>query len=337
MRKTRKNRRLWLFVPLLLIILYLIGPKPVAPLYDRTMPVVPADPAGLETMIANHEAAHKLKPDNEARIVWADSSRKKTPYAIVYLHGFSASQGEGDPVHRYIARKYGCNLYLSRLDEHGIDTVDAMVNLTADKLWSSAQLALAIGQRLGDKVILLGTSTGGTLALQLAAAYPDRVAALVLLSPNIAINDPNAWLLNEPWGLQIAHLVTGSKYIVSKEDYGPLYRQYWYPKYRTEAVVQLEEHVETTMNKTTFQKVRQPVGLFYFYKDETHQDSTVKVSAELKMFDELGTSPALKYKEDIPRAGTHVICSGIRSHDVPGVERAIGHFMSDILHVPEVH
>lgn len=335
MRKTRKYRWLWLFIPLLLILVYLEGPKPATPVYNQTMPVAPADPTALETMIGNMEAAHRLKPDNEARIVWNDTSRKKTPYVIVYLHGFSASQGEGDPVDRYIAKKYGCNLYLSRLAEHGIDTVDAMVNLTADKLWSSAQLALAIGQQLGEKVILMGTSTGGTLALQLAAAYPDRVAALVLLSPNIAINDPAAWLLNDPWGLQIARLVTGSDYIISKDDYGPLYRQYWYPKYRSEAVVQLEEHLETTMNKTTFSKVRQPVGLFYFYKDEAHQDSTVKVSAELKMFDELGTPAVLKYKQDIPDAGTHVIGSGIRSHDVPGVEAGIVHFMSDILHLPE--
>jgi hypothetical protein len=47
----------------------------------------------------------------------------------------------------------------------------------------------------------------------------------VLLSPNIAINDPNAWLLNDHWGLQIARLVVGGKYIEFKEDYGPLYRQ----------------------------------------------------------------------------------------------------------------
>jgi pimeloyl-ACP methyl ester carboxylesterase len=336
MRKGRKYRWLWLFIPMVLILAYLEGPKPSAPVYNTTMPMVPADPNDLETYIHSMESAHRLKPDNEARIVWADPSRKKTPVSIVYLHGFSASQGEGDPVHRFIAQKYGCNLYLSRLAEHGIDTVDAMVNLTADKLWSSAQVALAIGGQLGDKVILMGTSTGGTLALQLAAAYPDRVYALILLSPNIAINDPNAWLLNDPWGLQIAHMVTGSDYIISKEDYGPRYFQYWYTKYRTEAAVQLEEHLETSMNRNTFQKVRQPVALYYYYKDKVHQDSTVRVDAELKMFDELGTPPAQKFKLDIPDAGTHVIGSGIRSHDVPGVERGIEHFMSDILHLKEV-
>jgi pimeloyl-ACP methyl ester carboxylesterase len=332
MRKRR--RRWWLLLPLLLILLFLAGPKPATPVYSREMPIVPAAPDSLEHYIQAIEAQHRLKTDNEARIVWADSTRKKTPYAIVYLHGFSASQGEGDPVHRFIAQKYGCNLYLARLAEHGIDTTEQLVNLTADGYWATAKQALAIGRQLGDKVILMGTSTGGTQALQLAAAYPDQVAALVLLSPNIAINDPNAWVVNQHWGLQLAHLITHSNYIVSKDDYGPLYRQYWNTKYRSEAVVALQEMLSTTMNKSTFEKVTQPVGLFYYYKDPVHQDSTVKVSAELEMFDELATPTPLKYKEAIPEAGTHVIGSSVRSHDVPGVEKGITHFLSDILHLP---
>jgi pimeloyl-ACP methyl ester carboxylesterase len=329
------RKKWWLLIPLLLILLYLAGPQPEKPVYSSAIPVVPASPTALETYIHDQEASHRLKPDNEARIVWADSSRKRTAYAIVYLHGFSASSpGEGDPTDRDIAKKYGCNLYLSRLAEHGIDTPDAMIHLTADNYWESAKAALAIGRQLGDKIILMGTSTGGTLALQLAATYPDQVAALVLLSPNIAINDPNAWLLNDHWGLQIARLVTGSKYIESKDDYGPLYRQYWYPKYRVEAAVALEELLETTMNESTFARVQQPVGLFYYYKDKVRQDSTVKVSAELSMFDELGTPPALKYKEAIPEAATHVIGSAIRSKDVAGVEKGVAHFLTDIVHLP---
>jgi pimeloyl-ACP methyl ester carboxylesterase len=328
------RKKWWLFIPLLLVILYFLGPRPKDPVYSTSLPSVPTAFTALETSIHNQEATHHLKPDNEARIVWADSARKKTAYAIVYLHGFSASQGEGVPTDIDIARKYGCNLFLSRLAEHGIDTPDAMINLTADEYWESAKEALAVGQQLGTKVILMGTSTGGTLALQLAAAYPDKVTALVLLSPNIAINNPNAWLLNDHWGLQIARMVTGGNYIESKEDYGPLYRQYWYPKYRLEATVALEELLETTMNERTFGQVKQPVGLFYYYKDKVHQDSTVKVSAELSMFGELGTPTDLKYKEAIPEAGTHVIGSSIRSHDVPGLEKGITHFLSDIMHLP---
>ncbi len=253
---------------------------------------------------------------------------------IVYLHGFLASQGEGLPLHRDIAKKFGCNLYLSRLAEQGLDTVDQMINLTADEYWESAKQALAIGLRLGKKVILIGTSTGASLALQLAAAYPDSVAALILLSPNIAIHDPNAWVLNNHWGLQIARKVAGSDYLSSPKDWGPLFRQYWYPRSRLEGAVALEELLETTMNKETFGKVRQPVGLFYYYKDEAHQDTTVKVSAMLTMFDQLGTPSDQKYKQAFPDAGDHVICSPIRSHDAEGVEKAVEQFMTNILHVP---
>ncbi|MDR3715650.1 MAG: alpha/beta hydrolase [Puia sp.] len=330
-------RKKWLLlIPVLLIILYLSGPTPASPSYNKEMPAVPSGAKELEDYIKDQEAKHVLKPDNEARIVWAnDSLKQPTEYSIVYLHGFSSSQGEGDPTHRYIARKFGCNLYLSRLAEHGIDTVDALINLTAEAYWESAKQALAIGRQLGRKVILMGTSTGGTQALQLAATYPDQVAALVLLSPNIAINDPNAWLLNNHWGLQIAHLVVGSKYIDSK-DTRPLYRQYWYSHYRTEGVAALEEMLETTMNKETFEKVKQPVELLYYYKDSVHQDSTVKVSASLAMFDQLGTPAALKYKQAIPNAGNHVIGSSLRSGDVPGVEREISKFLEEILHLPVV-
>jgi len=334
----RKKWLRWLLlIPVVLYVIYLLGPSPSTPVYSKEMPVVPTAPTDLENYIREGEAKHKLKPDNEARIVWAnDSAKAKTEYAIVYLHGFSASQGEGDPVHRWAARRYGCNLYLSRMAEHGIDTVEAMVNLTADEYWESAKQALAIGQQLGKKVILMGTSTGGSFALQLAAAYPDKVAGLILMSPNIAINDPNAWIANNHWGLQVAHMVTGSPYIISKEDYGPLYRQYWYPKYRSEAVVALEEYLETAMVRETFEKVKQPVAMLYYYKDKEHQDSTVKVSAALEMFDQLGTPADLKYKEAIPGAATHVLSSGLRCHDIEAVKAGVDHFMTVLLHLKPV-
>ncbi|AXY76525.1 alpha/beta hydrolase [Paraflavitalea soli] len=330
-----RKKKWWLITLLVIVIVYLMGPKPSDPAYLTQMPVVPTGADSLQQFIRTQESQHRLKPDNEARIVWAnDSSKAKTDYSLVYLHGFSASQAEGDPVHRDIARKYGCNLYLSRLAEHGIDTSDALAHLTADKYWESAKEALAIGQQIGNKVILVGTSTGGTLALQLAAQYPE-VYALVLLSPNIAINDPNAWLLNNPWGLQIARLVKGSKYNES-DDKRDVYRQYWNSPYRLEAAVNLEELLETSMNKGTFEKVKQPTLLLYYFKDKVHQDSVVKVSAALKMFDELGTPAAEKRAVAMPNTGNHVMGSWIKSKDVPGVEREIGRFMEEILHVKPI-
>lgn len=325
------RKKLWLIIPLLLLIGYLMGPRPSAPQYKMEMPVIPEQPQALEKYIADNESLHKIKPDNEARIVWDnDSLKNKTEYAIVYLHGFSASQEEGDPVHRNVARKFGCNLYLSRLSQHGIDTVDAMRKLTVDGYWESAKEALAIGKQLGQKVILMGTSTGGTNALQLAAAYPNDVAALVLLSPNIAINDPNAWLLNNPWGLQIATIVKGSRYIETV-DQRDIYKKYWYSRYRLESAVALEEMLETSMTKETFEKITQPTQVLYYYKDEVHQDSVVKVDAIKKMFEQLKTSADKKRSLALPNTGDHVLGSPIKSGDVAGVEAAITSFMVEVL------
>lgn len=324
-----------LFILAILVIVYLLGPNPSTPVYSTAMPAVPAEPASLVNYIKQREAAHPLKPDNEARVVWAnDTLRNKTEYALVYLHGFTASQGEGDPVHRNLAKKFGCNLYLSRLAEHGIDTTEPMVNLTADNLWETAKEALAIGKQLGNKVILVGTSTGGTLALKLAAEYPD-IYALILMSPNIAINDPTAWILNNPWGLQIARLVTGSKYLDSK-DTREAYRKYWTYHYRIEAAVNLEELVETAMDKKTFERVKQPTLALYYYKDEVHQDSTVKVSAIKEMFSQLGTPADKKREKAMPNTGDHVIGSWIRSNDVPGVERETERFMTEVLGIKPI-
>ncbi len=335
--KVYAMRKKWLWtIPVILIGVYLSGPKPATPLYKIEMPVVPAEVTQLELYIKNNEAQHKIKPDNEARIIWAnDSLKQKMEYAIVYLHGFVASQAEGDPVHKNIAKQFGCNLYLSRMAEHGIDTVDALINLTADKYWESAKKALAIGKQLGKKVVLMGTSTGGTIALKLAATYPDDVAALILMSPNIAINDPNAWLVNNPWGLQMLRLIKKSDYIID-EDNRPLNKQYWNCKYRLEAVVALEEIVETTMKKKTFEKIKQPVELLYFYKDEQHQDSRVKVSAMLDMYNELGVTDSLKRKQAMPETGSHIIGSYIQSHDVEGVQKEIEKFMIEVLKIKKV-
>jgi pimeloyl-ACP methyl ester carboxylesterase len=330
------RKKKWaLLIPVVLVVAYLLGPNPSTPEYSNDIPAVPAEPAELAGFIQQQEATHHLKPDNQARIIWAnDSLKNQTEYALVYLHGFTASQGEGDPVHKDIAKKFGCNLYLSRLAEHGIDTTEPMINLTADNYWNTAKEALAIGRQLGRKVILVGTSTGGTLALKLAADYPD-IHSLVLLSPNIEINDANAWLLNNPWGLQIARMVTGSKYLDSK-DKRELYRQYWTYHYRIEAAVALQELLETTMNKETFKRVSQPTLLLYYYKDKVHQDSTVKVSAMLDMFKELGTPGNKKRSVAMPNAGDHVIGSYIRSNDVAGVEREIEKFMQEIVGCPIV-
>ena len=314
---------------MVLTIVYLFGPKPKHPKYNAQLPVVPEAPL-LDSFLLQHEKPFDVKPENEARVVWYDSAHRKTPYSIVYLHGFTASQEEGDPVHTDIAKRFGCNLYLARLSEHGLkDTVNALKNFTADQFWESCKEALAIGKQLGDKVILMSTSTGGTGALKLAATYPE-VAALVLMSPNIAIKDPNAWLLNNPWGKQIAKLVKGGNYIYSSNQTDQ-YKKYWNSKYRIESAVELEEMLETSMNKKTFSKITQPLLLLYYYADDEHQDKVVSVKAMKKMFEQIATPDARKQSIAVPGAGNHVLGSYVISKDIPSVEKNITEFLAKVM------
>ena len=87
------------------------------------------------------------------------------------------------------------------------------------------------------------------------------------------------------------------------------------------------------MTEETFKKVTQPALMLYYYKDEIHQDSTVKVSAMKKMFDELGTPPDKKSLMAMPNTGNHVIASYIKSKDVEGVENQIEDFFKNVLKI----
>lgn len=328
------KRFLRLTFPLILIIAAIfLGPSPEKPSWNPTLTSVPSAPQALVSYVQQKERRHNLKPDNEARIVWADSTMGKTKYSVVYLHGFSASQKEGDPVHKRFAEQFGCNLYLSRLSDHGIDTTDALLNFTTDRCWESAKEALAIGRSLGENVILMSTSTGGTMALALAAEFPDEVFALINMSPNIRINNGAAFILNDPWGLQIARLVKGGDY--NEWDAPPQRAKYWYSKYRLEATVQLEEMLESKMNKKTFNKVKQPCLTLYYYKNEEEQDPEVKVSAMLEMMDQLSTPENLKRSVAIPAAGAHVLGSDLVSKDVESVYKEIEKFAREVLQLEE--
>jgi esterase/lipase len=311
-----------------LIVIYFLGPKPPKPIFNNDLPTVVSINA-LDAYITAMEAPYKIKDDNQARIIWADNSKTQTDYAIVYLHGFSASQMEGNPVHQNIAKQFHCNLYLARLAEHGIDTTEDLMNLTAENYWESAKLAYAIGKQIGKKVILMSTSTGGSLALQLAANYPE-IAGLILYSPNIEIFDPSAPLLNNPWGLQIGRTVLKSNYVDIKYK-DSAYPKYWNSHYRIEAVVALQNLLEETMTEATFKKIHQPTLALYYYKDEAHQDNVVKVSAIQKMMQQIATPSNLKMEMAMPNTGNHVIASPIVSKDIVSVEQATAKFMKELI------
>ena len=194
-----------------LIVVYLLGPKPEYKKVNNTPIELGISLENIEDYIQSKEGSiPDIKAKNEAHILWADSTRK-TEYAFVYLHGFTASHGEAHPIIQNIAKQYKSNTFLSRIHSHGLNDKDAFLDLTPTSMIESAKEAIAIGRTIGHKVIVMSCSTGSTYSAYLAPQDP-AIVAQIMLAPNFDLQDPNTKLLVKPWGKQIMKKITGGNY-----------------------------------------------------------------------------------------------------------------------------
>lgn len=308
---------------------YFAGPRPAPLALSKAWPNLQVQLNEVDSYLENREKQYKLREDNEARVVWADSIRK-TEWTILYLHGFSASQGEGAPVHLNIAKDMGANLVLARLAGHGYQQ-NQLDDFTAISAWEDAKEFLNLAQICGEKVLLMGTSTGCSYALNLAAEFPDKIHGIVNLSANIRVNDPAAFLLNDPWGLQIAEMVIGPKRRVISDSIG--HALYWDTLYTVSSLVELEHLLESSLHKETFQKVTQPCLNLCYYASEQEQDPVVRVDKIEWMHELLASPQDQKRFVKLDKVGNHVLASPIKSKDVKGTEAAIRSFLREILFI----
>ncbi len=300
-----------LIVLVVLVALYAVGPHPDAPtLPGPSWTNIPNEPAAITSFLQAKEAQNgNLKPDNEGQIIYADSTNpQKTKTVVLYVHGFSASPMEGNPLHKAIAKSLHANLVLARIEDHGeFPTDSTMAKASADKFYQSVENYYALAKKLGDEVIVLGTSFGGAMSLVLATKHPE-IKALMLYGPCIAIKDPTAPLVDNPWGLQLARAVMRSDFRdIPSVSSG--HKNFWSLHYRLEGVVAIQNFLTHEMTDATFEKVKVPVFLGYYYQDETHQDNVVSVQAMRDMFPKLGSK--IKKEQAFPLSGYHVITSDI--------------------------
>lgn len=214
--------------------LWALGPREVL---DREVAFDPAAiPADLDAWLAQRETTFAdLRPEARKEIVWAGAPGVRTSLAVVYLHGFSATKEEIRPVPDEVAKALGANLYFTRLAGHG-RTGEAMAEARAeDWLYDYAE-AMEIGRRLGDRVIVIGTSTGATLAA-VGASEPglsQGLSGIVLISPNFALNSPAAAILDLPFARTWGPWVAGAErsFTPVNEDHG----RFWTTRYPTDAL-----------------------------------------------------------------------------------------------------
>ena len=318
---------------MVLAIVYMLGPKTKKEDLIVHFPEVPTRLSELEKYVHDREdSVIGLKEGNEAYIQWADSlNKRKTPYSIIYIHGFGAGPMEGDPVHRFLGEHFGANVFVTRLPDHGIRRANGMEYVTAQKLADATGEAYQIGKSLGDSVIVVGTSMGGALTLLLASQQPE-IASVILYSPAIRDNGERLSYLFKPWAKVLMKSAMTTNGVVDMNRTGEK-AQYWSEIQHFNAYESLGILMYSAMNSETFAKIKQPLFLGYYYKNDQEQDRVVSVPKMLEMFGQLGTPENLKKEQAFPKSGDHVIASSITSNDWQGVLFASIDFLENVVGV----
>lgn len=268
---SRGRRLLWSLLALLLALgaAWWLGPRNAfGPTMPSPRPQPPQDITQLDDWLRRSEAAFAdIKPGTAKGIVWAGAAATRTPWAVVYLHGFSASRLETAPLAETVASQLGANVFYSRLTGHGRADGKAMGEATAQDWMADALEAVTIGQTLGERVLLISCSTGSTLATWLGtSAEAGRVAAHVFVSPNFGPKDKRAEIVNAPWGQQLALWLEGPTR--SWVPANPQEANAWTPSYPTKAIFPMMALVKQ-VRESDLSLFQTPVLVLYSEQDET--------------------------------------------------------------------
>lgn len=272
-----------------------------------TRPLPPQDIAALADWIAQGEAAFSdIKPGNAKGIVWADAAAQRTPWSVVYVHGFSASRMETAPLADTIAKQLGANLFYTRLTGHGRSVPNAMAEASVQDWQDDILEAVRIGQTLGERVLLISCSNGSTLATWLGTS-PDagRVDAHVFISPNFGPKDRRADWVNWPGGHWLTRLIKGAS--MTQEVYSPEESTAWTMTYPTQSVFPLMALVKTVRG-SDLSRFQAPVLVFYSVRDEV-----VEPNQTLAAFARLGSQHKTLERVDYSQSpGQHVLAGAIK-------------------------
>jgi len=253
MAPSQTSRRWPLVTAALLLTAVVAGPRTCVrePELATVRGAVPPDHAALPTWLQQREAqAGVIDSAVAKRVTFADPARPaRTPWSVVYLHGFSATRQETAPVSEQVAAALGANRFETRLAGHGLPG-DSLGGVTAKDWLTDAMEAFEIGRRLGDSVVVIGTSTGGTLGVWLATLPSEarkELRALVLISPNFGPKDGKAGLLTLPWAnVLLPRFIPQREWTPRNEEQ----RRFWTVKYPSTALFPMQALVEQTRSRS---------------------------------------------------------------------------------------
>ncbi len=162
----------------------------------------------------------------------------KTARVVVFIHGLTNCPKQGDVLAAQLFA-LGYNVYLPRIPGHGnADRLTlALVGLKAEDLAASADAALDLALGLGDDVVVMGISAGGSMTAWLAQTRSEVDRAIVI-APYLGPVFLAPWQVRPATNL--ARLAPNQMRWWNPDD--PLAAtamDYAYPRYSTRAVAEV--------------------------------------------------------------------------------------------------
>jgi len=326
-----------LLVGLVATVAILLRPRPPLDYTASTPPHVTDALAFRDTRIAESRAAG-VPDHNTERLVLHRAGGSEVVF--LYIHGFSASRGEGELVVDTLAAEWSANAWYLRLPGHG-GPGEALGEATADQYFDTVTEALGMARRLGDKVVIISTSTGAALAMWAAGTHPDYIDAIVIASPLVRYADPKGNLLlssaHAEWMTrQILGAERNVKWTVDPEGRkGEHYDRHWTWRYPSKALVHLDDVRRHATRPEVLAKVTQPALLLTYERDHTRTDGTIDLdAAEAAVATFNGGTPHPLTRSVEVEDGTHVLMSEHVRTDKDVVLSAIRDFLRDVVGSP---
>ncbi len=204
------------YIALGLVMLITVGPflVPVPPLEGTVPPTALADPDSRFLDVDGLAVHYKVSGEGSPQ--------------FVMLHGFGASVFSFRELQQPLG-EWGTAL---AFDRPPFGLTSRPLTWTGPNPYSQdAQIALTLAMMDAlnmQRAVLVGHSAGGTIALQVAQRHPERVEALVLVSPAVgeraAIPPAARWLLATPQARRLAPLFLRDV----EADFDDLLRQAWH-------------------------------------------------------------------------------------------------------------
>ena len=284
-----------------LLVAVILGKRESA---DLTLPKVSINTGVDHYLEMEEKEVLGLQPEVCKEVIWAEKKGIKTKFSIIFLHGFSASKFELSPLPNAIAFGLNANIYNARLSGHGCGS-DALGRVTVKDWIFDLSEALEIGRKIGEKIIIIGSSTGGTLAA--VGASEKNVCGIIFVSPNFKIKYRFFQIFTLGFARSWIPLILG-KY----REFKPISKEhaiYWTTRYPTVSIITMATLVKKVIG-VNFNKITCP-ALFIV----SEEDKVVDVKKTLQIAELWGGKSLVNFVKCGPYDDqhSHVLAGDIKS------------------------